>query len=304
MAGQWNGKSRGGSTGYRIFIFLIRHCGVRAAYVLLSVVAIYFIPAAPRSTGDIWRYARRILGYSMLRSAWTVYLNYFAFGQSIIDKVAISSGLSGRFRYKFGGFGRLEDAIRDGRGAIIISAHFGNWAAGEPFFRKYGARLNLVMYDNEHAAIKQVLEKNSSGETPFSIIPVNRDSLGHVFMITEALDRGELVCLLGDRYVHEDNLLSGKFVGRTVKFPSGPFVLASRMKVPVLFYFSVRETGMTYRFTFSEAEVPAGRGNSTQAVLDQFIAVLEKELKAHPEQWYNYYDFWGLRKRGKTSVKK
>ena len=80
MAEQWQGKSRGGKTGYQIFIFLIRHCGVKAAYFLLFFVALYFIASAPSSTADIWRYARKILGYGRMKSVAFIFRNYFSFG--------------------------------------------------------------------------------------------------------------------------------------------------------------------------------------------------------------------------------
>lgn len=44
---EWTGKSRGGGIGHAVFIFLIRHCGIRSAYLLLAFVACYFIPFAP-----------------------------------------------------------------------------------------------------------------------------------------------------------------------------------------------------------------------------------------------------------------
>lgn len=297
MASGWKGRSRGGKTGYRVFIFLLRHLGLGAAYMLLSLVSLYYIPAAPRSTAEIWRYARRILHYGCIRSAFFIYRNYFAFGQSIIDKVAISSGLEDRFRFEFEGADPVFEAFRNRTGVITIGAHFGNWAAGEPFFRDFGAILNIVMYDNEHTDIKQVLEENSEYGKSFKIIPVNKDNLAHVFMITEALDRGEAVSFLGDRYVNEDKLLEANLFGRMVKFPSGPFLISSRMKVPVYFYFAVREKGRKYRFRFVRAGIPQrskGGPRPEQAVLEQFATVLEEEILRHPEQWYNYYDFWGF----------
>ena len=33
-----------------------------------------------------------------------------------------------------------------------------------------------------------------------------------------------------------------------------------------------------------------------QAVLEQFASVLSEEILRHPEQWYNYYDFWEFKK--------
>ena len=112
MASEWKGRSRGGKTGYMIFIFLLRNLGLGAAYALLSLVSLYYIPAAPRSTAEIWRYARRILHYGYFRSAFFIYRNYFAFGQSIIDKVAISSGMEDRFKFEFEGADPVSEAFR------------------------------------------------------------------------------------------------------------------------------------------------------------------------------------------------
>ena len=299
MASEWKGRSRGGKTGYMIFIFLLRNLGLGAAYALLSLVSLYYIPAAPRSTAEIWRYARRILHYGRLRSAVFIYRNYFAFGQSIIDKVAISSGMEDRFRFEFDGADPVSEAFRSRTGIVTIGAHFGNWAAGEPFFRDFGAILNIVMFDNESADIKEVLEKNSEYGKSFKIIPVNKDNIAHVFMITEALDRGEAVSFLGDRYLNEDKLLETTLLGRNVKFPSGPFLISSRMKAPVYFYFAVREKGRCYRFRFVKADIPQRSKEGPrpeQAVLEQFASVLSEEILRHPEQWYNYYDFWGFKR--------
>ena len=62
---------------------------------------------------------------------------------------------------------------------------------------------------------------------------MNEDSLTHVFRITEALDRREYVCFQGDRYLNKEKLLTTSFMGKEAKFPDGPFLLASKLKVPV-----------------------------------------------------------------------
>lgn len=45
----WKGKTRGGVSGYLFFIYLIRYCGVKAAYGFLSLIVLYFIPFAPKA---------------------------------------------------------------------------------------------------------------------------------------------------------------------------------------------------------------------------------------------------------------
>ena len=90
---QWSGRSRGGGFGYNFFILLMKVAGIRSAYAFLSLVVVYFIPFAPRATRAVWFYNRRILGYGRLHSAVKLYAHYYALGQTIIDRVAIGSGM-------------------------------------------------------------------------------------------------------------------------------------------------------------------------------------------------------------------
>lgn len=153
--------------------------------------------------------------------------------------------------------------------------------------------MNVVMYDAEHQKIKEILKKNGQ-QQPYKIIPVNEDNLAHIFRITEALDHKEYVCFQGDRYLNADKLLTCKFMGHEAHFPIGPFLLASRMKVPVVFYFAMREAKQTYHFHFILAEQVSGskEKRAEQLLLEQYVNALEKIIGQYPEQWFNYYSFW------------
>ncbi|WP_350004923.1 lysophospholipid acyltransferase family protein, partial [Phocaeicola dorei] len=175
----------------------------------------------------------------------------------------------------------------------MIGAHVGNWEIGAPFFDEYGKKINIVMFDAEHERIKEILEKNASTRD-YKIIPVNEDNLTHVFRITEALERKEYVCFQGDRYLNKEKLLSSPFMGKEAEFPMGPFLLASKMRVPVVFYFAMREAKKNYRFHFfiAEAVVHTKEKRVEQALLEQYTQTLEKIIRQYPEQWFNYYPFW------------
>ena len=173
----------------------------------------------------------------------------------------------------------------------ITAPRYSYWSSVfRVFFRK---KINIVMFDAEHERIKEILEKNASTRD-YKIIPVNEDSLTHVFRITEALDRREYVCFQGDRYLNKEKLLTTSFMGKEAKFPMGPFLLASKLKVPVVFYFAMREAQRTYRFHFFIAEtvVRTKEKRAEQALLEQYTQTLEKIVRQYPEQWFNYYPFW------------
>ena len=67
MSETWKGKTRGGTFGYMFFIYMIRCLGITAAYGFLALVVLYFIPFAPKATGNTWSYARNRLKYGRLK---------------------------------------------------------------------------------------------------------------------------------------------------------------------------------------------------------------------------------------------
>ena len=273
---------------------MIKGLGVKAAYAFLCLVVVYFVPFAPKATRAIWRYARQRLGYGRLRSARFLLVNYYRLGQTLIDKVAVGAGMDKQYTFDFGT--RYQDfleVLNGNEGVVMIGAHVGNWEIGAPFFDEYGKKMNIVMFDAEYQKIKELLEKNTKGKN-YKVIPVNEDNLTHIFRIRDVLSKGEYVCFQGDRYVEGSQVFAETFLGKEASFPAGPFLLASRLGVPVVFYFAVREKGMHYKFNFVPAQ-PEKRVKGKvpgQELLKQYVSALESVVKQYPEQWFNYYDFW------------
>lgn len=289
----WKGKTRGGAFGYQFFIYLIKYAGLRAAYLFLSLIIVYFIPFAPKSTRSSWFYWRRIHKKNRLQALRMLYIHYYRFGQVLIDKIAALAGFSNKFKYDFCNYDAFLDILNGNTGVVMIGAHFGNWEIGSQFFGDYAPKLNIVMYDAEYQKIKEKL-KDIMGNNTYRVILVNEDNWSHVFAIKEALDKKEYVCFQGDRFVNEKHILNAPFLGEEACFPAGPFQIASRFKVPVVFYFSEKEDTYKYSFRFFFAE-PVKRNKDIkpeQALLSQYINVLESRIKEHPEQWFNFYPFW------------
>ena len=296
MARQWEGRTRGGAFGYLFFIRLVKIFGLGAAYAFLCIVVLYFIPFAPKRTKSVWVYSRKILGLSIVRSSLAVVSSYYAFGQSIIDKVVTGMGLSDRFTYSFDRHDLILEPVGKKQGCVVIGAHVGSWQMGAPFFGPNGAKVNVVMYDNEYRNIKKVLERNTD-QCQFNVIPVNEEDWSFLISITSAVRNGELVCFQGDRYMKEDRVFRAEFLGHEAEFPAGPFILAARLGCPVVFYYAMRGRGRNYRFIFRTPGMElADRGNMKEEeyIFRAYVASLESVVREYPEQWFNYYDFWNL----------
>ncbi len=281
---QWSGKSRGGALGHWFFLMVIRWIGLGAAYTCLAFVAIYFIPFAPKATAAVWHYNRRFLGYGRLKSAVKVYVHYYIFGQTLIDKMAILGGLSDRFEFCFENYEPFLEQLRQGA-TTVIGAHMGCWQIGSIFFGEYAKKLNIVMYDVEYQKIKDVV---SQGEIEYKIIPVNEGDIESILTMKHAVDRGDYLCFQGDRYVTGAATQMVNFMGGRALFPLGPTMLASKFRVPVIFYFAMRERGRKYRFIFHV--LPSGLTQSQ--IMEHYLTALEGNVRRYPQQWFNFFEVW------------
>ncbi|MET0242555.1 MAG: lipid A biosynthesis acyltransferase [Flavitalea sp.] len=288
----WQGKSSGSKTGYRIFVGVLRAFGVFPAYVLLRFVAFYYFLFAFKSSKQNYRLFRRRLKYSWIGSLVKLYRNYYMFGQSLIDKGVVMSGMPAKFTYDFDGEQHLHDMVSAGNGGLLLRAHVGNWEIAGHLLKRLGTKINIVMFDGEHQQIKEYLT-GVTGERIVNVIVIRND-ISHIYEISEALSRKELVCMHADRFVDGNKFREIQFLDQPAKFPIGPFMLAATFKVPVSFVFAMKETNLHYHFfATSDRNEPGLKKDELSAkLLKEFVSEMEQKVKAYPEQWYNFYNFW------------
>jgi len=292
----WHGKSKGTPLGYRIFVWVLKTFGVLPAYFLLRFVVLYYFFFSYKASRQIYLLYRHKLGYNWFSSMIRLYKNYYLLGQSIIDKVVVMSGIKNDFSFDFDGEENLRKIAQLQKGGILLSAHIGNWDVAGHLFKRLDTRINIVLYDGEHEQIKEYLE-GVTGKRNVNIIVIKND-LSHIYAISDAFTKNELVCMHADRFLEGNKTLTADFLGAPARFPMGPFLLASKFKVPVSFVFAVKESKLHYHFFASEIKdySTISKDAVMQEMLNDYAAEMEKKVKQYPEQWFNYYNFWEQKK--------
>jgi len=203
------------------------------------------------------------------------------------------AGFGKRFTYFFDGEENLLSLPKMNKGAILLSAHIGNWEVAGHFLQRLNTTVHVVMFDGEHQKIKQYID-TVTGARRVNVI-VLQDDMSHVYAIAEALQKNEIVCMHADRFVEENKTVSCKFLGADALFPTGPFSLASAFDVPVSFVFAFKESTYHYHFFGSKPLIRA-EGEAKPAyrdrLLNAFLVDMEKKITQYPVQWFNYYKFW------------
>jgi lauroyl/myristoyl acyltransferase len=190
---------------------------------------------------------------------------------------------------KVHGLHHIEDGLRDGKGLIVVSAHFGPFDA----IWMIGRRLNLkITAPAEHIKPERLYQYlcQLRDEEWITLLPVDRPLMG----LVRALRRGELVAIGGDRDITGSGVVMD-FFGAPARMPDGPVQLALRTGANLLTCFAVRQPDNS---AVLEVEPPLQleeTGDFEQDVLVNMRKVasrMEHWIARYPGQWLVLYPIW------------
>lgn len=290
----WEGKTRGGSIGYRIFIFFLKKFDIRISYALLRFVAIYFWFFSDKK--PLFYFYQNRLQYSKWNSYKAIYHNYLMLGESLLDKIVVMAEIKNKFTFDFEGEEYLHQLAKEKKGGILLGAHFGNWEIAGHLLKRIETKVNIVMFDEEHQKIKDLLDTVVQ-KKKVSIIPI-KNSYEHLYAIEEALKKGEFIAMHGDRFLPGTKTVKCSFLGEEAHFPTGPIYLASKFKTPVTYVSAVKTSQSHYHFYATKPEIlkyPSKiktRNADLKKQIIPYVKNLEYLVRKNPTQWFNFYPFW------------
>ena len=205
--------------------------------------------------------------------------------------------MSGRRRFEDcfsfdmeGNWPALTRARASGRGALLVSAHLGNWFGGGIAVARHGIPVRTVMYRNhagdfmdQKVARRGNLRQTFVDEDPFSMMEVIR-----------ALRQGEVVAMLGDK-PWDARAAEVPFFGRPAKFPLGTVKLARLAQVPIFPAFCVYDRPRQFRAVLCDPIEVAAGGDPDRAelqALSELARVMEKYIAANLHIWFNFTPVW------------
>ncbi|MEQ1508453.1 MAG: glycosyltransferase, partial [Myxococcota bacterium] len=122
---QWRDRHRGTFVGWWIVVTLIRWTGRWPAYAVVTGLAAWFAVFAGGPRRAVAAYGRR-LGRGTLGSTWLMVRVFQAFAVSLVDRFLLLTRGADGFRFDRSEVGGAYDAVRDGKGLVVLSAHVGN----------------------------------------------------------------------------------------------------------------------------------------------------------------------------------
>ena len=187
------------------------------------------------------------------------------------------------------GFEHIEAARKHGRGAIIVTAHLGNWELGGLLLALKDTPMTVVTLEEPTSKLTRWREnfRQQLGIKTITVGPANK--FAFVEMI-QTLRRGEFLAMLVDR-PYRGSGSKVRFFGRDTEFSTGPAMLWQHTQADVLPAFVVQRRDGRY-LSFVDPPLPFTTGvNPAQALGENtqtLATAFESIIRSHLDQWYNY----------------
>lgn len=270
----------------RLCVFLGARLPLSVSYSVAQSMASGIYAISPPLRYDAESSAAYVLGEakdsrSVSQAARRSMRNY---AKDVIDLLRYSGRPAAtRARVSFDGLDRLDAAVAEGKGVILLGLHLGSWDVGAAYLAQCGYPMGaVVLSSKDNKGLDSFMQSLRSG-AGVGVIST-RDG---VFQAAEALRRNVVLCVLIDGPT-EGKSVPVKFLGNSLHFSAGPAALALRTKAAVVPACTLRLPGNRFQGYIGERVTPGPAGNfhgSIEAFTQKMMDSLEGFVRQHPEQW-------------------
>ena len=185
----------------------------------------------------------------------------------------------------------VEEALARGRGAILLTAHFGNWELANLYAALVDRPLDVVVRQQGFPRLNALLDRYRQLHGSRIIRKGTATP-----QILEALVEGRLVGILADQDAGR-RWLRVRLFDRITSFPKGSFLCALHAGAPILPVFIVRRRQRLHRIVVRPPLVvpEASRRQERrdiQALCQRYAQVLEGVVRRYPDQWLWLHKRW------------
>lgn len=215
----------------------------------------------------------------------TVLRTFMNMGLNVVDfcRVPWLHGKGFRNCVRVEGYENLAEALKKGKGAVLLTAHLGSWelmaAAGAPL----GLSLFAIVSSTGDPLVDRFMKRMRESRG-YRTLPKHRA----VYSVVSRLKQNAVVGILADVSPRHDGVLV-RFFGKVVGATKGPAVFALRSDAPVIPTFIVRlAQPARHKIIFEKPVELVKTGDRETDIAEstqRFHAIIERYVRRYPDQW-------------------
>lgn len=181
---------------------------------------------------------------------------------------------------------RLRD---DGKGALLLSAHFGNWELGAVAAMRAGLDQVSFYRPANNPLADEVIQELRRPLAPRGLLPKGGQGARAALQL---LRDGVHVGMLVDQ--KENDGIAVPFFGRPAMTTTAPALLAQRLGLPIAVAMVERIEGVRFRIAVSTLEPATGGAQAADvaATMERVNRVFEDHIRRRPDLWLWAHRRW------------
>ncbi|HVT13950.1 MAG TPA: lysophospholipid acyltransferase family protein [Fimbriimonadaceae bacterium] len=185
----------------------------------------------------------------------------------------------------------FDEALKEGKGAILITGHFGNWERAAHAIVAAGYKVTVVARDANDGDLNQAVMKIREKQ---GIQVLSRGSAARG--IFTKLKKNEIVAILPDQNSSD---IFVPFFGRPCGTVTGPAAIHARTGAPIIPFFCKRVGPNQYDARAYPPLKPLEGYEPVEGMTRAINNAIEAAIRETPEQWLWFHDRWkSARKAG------
>jgi KDO2-lipid IV(A) lauroyltransferase len=188
------------------------------------------------------------------------------------------------------GLEHLQQVHDEGRGGIVVTAHFGSFELFGAWVGTRGYPMDFLTGVQHNHKVNDLLN-GFRREIGVGLISIDR-SLKPVF---KALKANRLIGLISDQHAPSGVVVD--FFGRPAATPKGPAAFAVKARAPILPFVMRRESGRRHVVMAGQPIYPPGSGDDDKDIQDvtaAYTRYFEECVRRYPDQWLWTHRRWKL----------
>ncbi len=183
---------------------------------------------------------------------------------------------------EFEGAENFDEALKRGKGAIVVAGHFGSWELMGAAACQMGYPVDFLVGEQHNILVDNLMNdyRRSMG---IGIIKMGAVAKG----VIKALKNNRFVAMLSDQDAGKDGTVVD-FFNRPASTPKGPAAFALKMDAPLILAFIIRRNNRRQKIAITGPITIDRRKNKEEDIrrlTQAYTSVLEQYIRKYPDHW-------------------
>lgn len=279
--------------GLRLLERILAPLSIRSRQTFAEFVgtfAYYFIPfrkkivlnnlkrAFPEST-CAWRHRIARLNYVHFTKVYFDLIPVFHFPDSLFFRYVRNEDQS-----------VLDSALKQGKGALIVLYHLGNWEVFGDWFARKGYPIGAIAKKLNNPLTHGLIFRTRSMNGVYLFSKTKRQSL----KMWKFAKEGNILFMVSDQDAGRNGIFV-RFFDQWASTFRGPALFATKLKCPIILGTCLMDANGKYVIRLKELQVKdisQESGDPIQSLTQAITNYFQEEICRHPEQYYWFHRRW------------